>query len=147
MASAFHAYLSANLNNVTGDNTLYQVLWDSVRFDANNDFNTGSGVFTAPTSGIYRFSASVSLTQLNINNVLGNLLLSTPAGSYVLAYCNPWQEAEKLTGDNRLMLGGSVLVELSASDAVSVYVQVDNSTKTVDIISGNFSNFCGELVQ
>lgn len=146
--SAFHAYASSNLNNVTGDYTVYTVPWNSVRFDANGDINTSTGVFTAPATGIYRISASVALTQLGTNHVLGSLLLNTSGGgSYVLGYCNPFAEAEKLTGDNRLLIGGTVLVQMSASDTAYISIQVDNGTKTVDIIGGNFSDFCGEFVQ
>ena len=46
--SAFSAYVSSTLSNVTGDNTSYTVIFDTEELDRSSNYNNSNGVFTAP---------------------------------------------------------------------------------------------------
>jgi len=56
----FSAYLSAPTGNVTGDGTLYgPVVFDATLTNVGAAYNTGTGVFTAPATGLYSFQHTI----------------------------------------------------------------------------------------
>jgi hypothetical protein len=61
----FAAYLASPVLNVTGDDTVYTVLFDTERVDTTNDYNTGTGTFTAPVTGRYLLSGQVEYRDVN----------------------------------------------------------------------------------
>jgi hypothetical protein len=58
---AFRAYNNTLRSNVTGDGTLYTVPFDAENFDTGSNFDTTTGIFTAPTDGFYQLNATVRL--------------------------------------------------------------------------------------
>jgi hypothetical protein len=58
---AFRAYNNTLRSNVTGDGTLYTVPFDAENFDPGSNFDTTTGIFTAPTDGFYQLNATVRL--------------------------------------------------------------------------------------
>lgn len=57
--AGFNAHVSAQIANVTGDGTEYTIVYNTERFDLGNNFNTSTGIFTAPEQGKYAFNAAV----------------------------------------------------------------------------------------
>jgi len=126
-----------NQTDVTGDNTLYTVLWANEVTDANNDF--ASNVFTAPVSGQYLLSTKVFVSQLG-THTNGVLYLITSNRSYI-ASVSPGITATK--GEVQI----TVITDMDASDTAYVQLQVAGSTKTVDISGGvNYNIFSGSLI-
>lgn len=66
---AFSAYLSASTanNKIGNGSTFYTVLFDTKIFDQGTNYNTGTGVFTAPVTGKYMFIVQCT-AQGNINS-------------------------------------------------------------------------------
>jgi len=60
LQSAFMAYPSAGVNNITGTGTVYNIICNTEVYDRNSDYNTGTGAFVAPVAGIYEFTISFS---------------------------------------------------------------------------------------
>lgn len=57
---AFSAYLSAPMTNVTGDATIVTILFDGVLTNTSAAYNPATGIYTAPTTGLYCFNQTIS---------------------------------------------------------------------------------------
>ena len=58
---SFMYVANGDQTNVTGDGTVYNVIFPNKIYDATNSFD-GTSTFTAPLTGIYNFTLSCSLT-------------------------------------------------------------------------------------
>lgn len=116
--------------------------FSATRFNRSNCFNSSLSRFTAPVSGIYAFQVG-----LYVYNGTGASLQSyafkvngseiAPSGDTFIFYSAPSQAAT----DN--MTTGSVLIELSAGDYVTLNMR--SGSTTVSVYSGH-SFFCGHLI-
>lgn len=147
MQPAFLAYLSSTQSNVTGDATVYTVLFDVEIFDQGSDYSNPT--FTAPVTGRYRFSAAVELSDMvdaTFNGITMKLVTSNR--TYTLALVNDVTANQNTA---RWVMNGSVLADMDAADTATVTIEVIGGTKTADVI-GNAAGtapstyFCGELV-
>lgn len=143
---AFLANASAIVSNITGDNTTYTVVFDNEVFDRGGDFNTGTGVFTAPVTGIYRLSTAVNLTGLTASHVIHDFAINTSNRDYstqdiFFGGASPYS--------NERSIALSVLADMDAGDTARVKVTIRSGTKVVGHYGGgsaNYTHFCGELV-
>ena len=55
------AYLSSTIQNVTGDGTYYQIVFDTAPVNVGSNYNTSTGVFTVPITGNYMLSCAILL--------------------------------------------------------------------------------------
>lgn len=145
---AFLAYASANLSNVTGDGSAYTVLFGSTVFDNTSSYNTGTGIFTAPTTGNYLFT-----TTLNFNGIVSgqtggqvSFILST-AAQYFVGYSNPLAQANS----GQLVYNISQVIPLTAAQTIKVVFQVGAAAKGITLLgqaiaSGGLTTFGGYLL-
>jgi hypothetical protein len=132
------AYVSSNINNVTGDATVYTIIFDSTKFDQNSNFNTSTGVFTAPVTGRYLVTTFVTLGSLSaLHTGLTFVLVTTTTNYGLVQSLNPGVIRD--TGNN-LTVTSSIVVPLSATNTAQLNMGVSGSTKTVGIL-GNASPF------
>jgi hypothetical protein len=134
---AFHAYISSITNLYTSPG--YEiVVFDSEEFDYGNNYDTTTGIFTAPTNGIYQFNMIVTTADVKPNE---DMILIFYKNGYVYKYLerkssatNDWQD-----------LSGSVTTELNAGDMIYVEYGVSDSNW---YILGSFPNsyFSGHRV-
>lgn len=59
----FQAKLVTPVTNVTGNGAVYQIIFDTAPINIGSGYNTGTGIFTAPTSGNYLFSSYITITN------------------------------------------------------------------------------------
>ena len=85
---SFAAYASASITNVTGDGTLYQCVFNTAVFNNASAYNTSTGVFTAPQTGLYLFNATVGASNLTSGHTLGNVQIVATPNTYTSDYLN-----------------------------------------------------------
>lgn len=127
--SCFSAYLSASTtNDVTGDGTVYDVLFDTTIFTDGN-YNTGTGIYTAGLTGRFLVSGAITLNNIGAHP---RVQVYVNAGAY-LYY--PWliNGTNAATG-TQLTLPFSQLVNLFATETVKISVVVTGGTKTVGVV-------------
>lgn len=138
--SFFRAYATGSYTNVTGDATAYIVIFNTESIDRNGDYNNATGIYIAPADGIYLFGASIGLDDIVAHTQTDGRIV-TSNDSYLLYLLDA--EGIDAPGD-RIVLGGSRLVEMDAGDTANISVTVTGAGKSVDIINSNlFTHFTG----
>lgn len=134
---------SADLTNVTGDGTVYSVVFATENFDVGSNFS--STTFTVPSAGNYYFRVNLKIDQLTTSFTDFILRFNVNSGTlYTLIQYDP---SVGYQVSDQIVLNGSLYIDLSASDTVQVELVVSGSTKTVDILYNvNASLFFGYLV-
>lgn len=142
---AFFSYLSATQNSVTGDGTVYTVVFDTVTANQGSNYATGTGLFTAPVTGLYYFNCSVALSGLTVQTN-ATLIFHTVAFDYYTAIINP----TGIIAAGVLAFNTSVgPIPLSATNTIAVEIQVSGATKTVNVFGlggAGFTYFSGYLI-
>jgi len=135
----FVATLTAEVENVTGDDTVYSLaaaIWTEVK-DQNSDFLNGT--FTAPVDGTYHFNIHIIWDDWTANHTRGILSL-VASNRTKTCYFNPtYDEYNSNTG--RGTLDKNMTVDMDAADTFYVTVVFGATDKTIDIFSALISGF------
>jgi hypothetical protein len=132
---SFLATISATINNVTGDSTAYSVVFNTSIFDQASNFNTGTGVFTAPVAGVYAFQWATSFTNVQVGMLsYGSIIVINGTLSLVGNTGNP-TNAQSVGNFTAV---GSCVIKLAASDTVYIQVAVTGGAKVVGLIANTY---------
>ena len=136
---AFLATLSAIRTNVTGDGTLYTIVYDGVTFDQASSFSGGT-TFTAPITGKYFFTFSLNI--FNLSPAHTRAFQSLP--DFSATELNP---ANVMSSAGNCTMLSSAFIPMTAGQTLKATITVFNGTKTVSTGGAGYDNyFTGWLV-
>lgn len=125
----FTAYKSAISSNVTGDGTAYDIVFDTELSDYTNNYDSATGVFTAPRDGYYTFAARAVIQGRTAAETRVDLrLVTTPKTFYNTATLSagiPIPENSLDVSVQRLYL--------KKNETAKVVLYSANGTKVVDL--------------
>ena len=138
---AFLAYLSSNQNNVTGDGTTVQVLFNAEIYDQTNSF--ASSAFTAPVTGKYLLTTSIYLDGRSTDATQTAISLITTNRTY-------FRQDSLGSGGSSFGIEMTTIADMDASETATVSVMVAGvGSKTVDFLGDTTdvrSFFAGALL-
>jgi C1q domain len=123
----FFAYLNATVTNVTGDGTVYTIVYNSTTVNQDSSYNTATGIFTAPVTGNYLFNTCniAAGSSSGTNSTL--IQLVTTSASYNLVYYSAY-------GANLIApMSSSVIVPMTSGNTAKIQLTGSGSTKTMFI--------------
>lgn len=138
LQSSFLAVLNNNLSNLTGDTTAYTIVWDTVVYNVNSNFD-GISTYTAPVTGKYRFMGAITFSNIGLQST-SSVKVVTTARTYQSG--NLSLNIVKDVNNNCSLIV-SCLADMSAGDTATLVAVAGGSSKTVGLIgSGSTTPSC-----
>lgn len=130
------ARLGADISNVTGDGTVYQVVFPGpLTADQRNEYNTTTGEFNPQVTGIYHYGGCINFINIGAGHTSGTIRITatTPLGLENRLYnFNP----AAIATAGSLALNFSVPMLAGPGTPIDLFVQISGSTLTVGL-AGN----------
>lgn len=142
---AFQAYLSGSQYGTTGDGTSYNIPFNETFYDTGSNFDKSTGIYTAPTTGIYLFTGLINLILSNALETEGsiNFVTTGGGGTYNLYSINPYVTSNS----GGLVLPFSIQTKLTAGDTVLINIIISGGSLDVQVFGHlNGTNFAGTLL-
>lgn len=138
----FSAYLSSTQSNVTGDGTVYPVVFDTILVNqgVSTYYDTGTGIFTAPAFGNYEFHAQVTVNGITTVTATACRLV-TSNGIFI--------DGTATVGLNTIIFKISGLTSLQQGDTAFVDVQIVDAGGKIDDVFGaaqQYTFFTGKMI-
>lgn len=137
---SFMANNSVEDVDVTGDSTVFNVDFDTERFDLGGDF--ANDTFTAPVDGKYQFNVVVLFNEILVSHTNTYIELATSNESY-------FSYEDSVGAKTYAPFILSVVVDMDSGDTATVNARAAGSTKTVDIYgdgTSSYTYFSGSLI-
>lgn len=129
LTTCFSAY-AALQSNVTGDSTVYTLQYTGGEyFDQNNDFD-GTSTLTAPVTGKYLLITNIEMSDLAAAHTGLVTICVTSNRSYGGELIDP---GNVMDASNEYSTHMAVIADMDAADTAHFTLEVENSTKVVDV--------------
>ena len=136
----FMASLNSNATNVTGDGTTYTLVFDAEEYDILGSWD-GTSTFTAQNAGQFQFGGQITLDDLDLDTYercIVQLLHNGGVSNIVYSLLNVDSLDVTSTGQASIPIPTCIL-DMAASDTVTVTLFVDSGTKSIDVVGGGAS--------
>jgi hypothetical protein len=138
--------LSANQANVTGNGTAYKIPYDTVVFDSNSAYDTGTKIYTVPTTGKYQIIINDYIYGGSIASTIFLSWLSINGAGFGPNRINNMNPSASLSIGTEFEMSNSVLLSLTAGDTIEYFIEVrntgsDNVGVNGGTVSANFNGF------
>ena len=136
--SVYRFYAYRNAAATTGAGAFATIVYDTEVYDTNSNFNTASGVYTAPIDGLYMFSAQSRIgTDAHIRHAIQ---LVTSNATY------RGQDLSIAAGPTASSVVVSVPAHMEAGDTAYIQVLTETGAKNLTVGGSSFNYFVGCLV-
>ncbi len=125
----FEAYVNTSITDITGDATVYTVIFDTEVYDIGSNFNLATSVFTAPVTGKYLFHFGCLLGGGTLISA-ASLRITTTARTYQRSIGNSSGSTTSSTGEI------TQICAMTAADTASFQVLATDSGGKIDDVSG-----------
>lgn len=136
------ADLTTGLTNATGDGTLINPIVFTADtgsfFDQNGNYDTGTGLFTAPATGKYQISGRVTFNGLGSSHTSGTIVVAINGSTFAVNQFNPYA-AGNAAGEYTATI--SMVIALTATNTCSIAGSVSGGTKTVGVKGNSFGSY------
>lgn len=125
--------------NVTGDGTVYTVIFDQISWQQGANYNTGTGTYTVPITGVYTISGIITLSGLTSSHTSAELKITGSGGALTRQVLNPTAIKD---GSTNATMNFSASAYYAASATIYITISVSGGTKVVSVLqdsSGNYS--------
>ena len=139
---SFSANVSTAITNVTGDGTAYSpVIYDTEVFDIGSNYDSTTGIFTAPVDGKYVFSFANKYEDLETAMTKIFEILITSNRNYITQRSNIGA-LRSGANDFEWMSWSTVIADMDAGDTANVSITIQGGTLAVDVgISSFFQGY------
>jgi hypothetical protein len=143
---SFLAFVNAVVSNVTGDGTAYTILFNTEVSDTQSNYDTSTGIFTAPRDGYYTFAARALVQGRTAAETRVDLRLVTTARTL---YNTATLTAGIAIPENSMEISVP-RIYMKKNETAKVVLYAANGTKVVDLFGDSSiiaTFFSGGLVQ
>jgi hypothetical protein len=138
----FSAYMTADTAAVTGDGTVWDGIFDTIQYNVGGGYDNVTGLFTAPSAGIYVFNASLNIGGLAAAYTSSQAFFQDPMSNFrnINFFAgNPGAVNDPLVAN--FGISGSAQIQLALGQQARVVFYAADSVKSIFIQGSTVSAY------